>query len=177
MADQEFARQVAGGQDAVGKRFRIERTPTEPEASFEIIGVVGNAKFQDLREAVQPVVFLPLSKEWLDGTYSRFMIRSQRTHEDLVRSVREKLDATNPGIRYSFHEFDTWIDESLRKEHLLATVSAWFGALALVLTTIGLYAVISYMVVRRTNEIGIRMALGAQRRNIIWCCRRLASFL
>jgi len=71
------------------------------------------------------------------------------------------LAGTSPDIRYSFHAFDTRVQESLLRERLMATLSGVFGALAMVLTAAGLYGVISYMVARRTSEIGIRVAIGA----------------
>lgn len=167
VVNEAFARQLAGSWNAIGKRFWIEATPTAPQSSYVIVGVVKNAKFQDLREDFQPVVFLPLSKSWQGRPYSRFMIRSHENPQALAQSVKATLGGISPDVRYSLKMLDSWIQESLLRERLMATISALFGVLALLLTSAGLYGVISYIVVLRTNEIGIRIALGASRRGVI----------
>jgi putative ABC transport system permease protein len=81
--------------------------------------------------------------------------------------VRTTLTGISPDIRYLFHVFDTWVQDSLLRERLMAALSTLFGILAVVLTAVGLYGVISYTVAQRTNEIGIRIALGADRGDVI----------
>ena len=167
VVNEEFARELTGEVNAVGKRFWIEATPYEPQTAFEIIGVVKNTKYRDLREQFQPVMFLPLSQAALARPDGRFMIRSSARSDALTSSVRNALVGISPAMRYSFHVFDTWVEDSLLRERLMATLSGLFGVLAVVLTAVGLYGVISYTVARRTNEIGIRIALGADRGAVI----------
>jgi putative ABC transport system permease protein len=167
VVNQEFARRFTGGVNPVGKRFWIEATPYEPQTSFEIVGFVKNTKYRDLREEYQPVVFIPLSPAALARPGGRFMIRSSAPSDALVAAVRKTLAGISPDMRYSFHFFDTWVQDSLLRERLMATLSALFGVLAVMLTAVGLYGVISYTVARRTNEIGIRIALGADRCSVI----------
>jgi predicted permease len=167
VVNEEFARELVRGANPVGKHFWIETTPYEPQTAYKIVGVVKNAKYRDLREEFQPVMFLPLSQAALEGPHARIMIRSRVRSGELVSFLRSTLAAINPDIRYTFHVFSAWIQESLLRERLMAAFSGLFGMLAALLTAVGLYGVISYTVVRRTNEIGIRMALGASRHGVI----------
>jgi len=167
VVNQEFARQFAGGANVIGKRFWLETTPYEPQTDYEIIGVAKNSKYHDLREDFQPQIFFPLFKAALDRSNARIMMRSSISPGATVAALRTTLARIAPGLRYSTHVFDTWIQESLIRERLMATLSAVFGVLAIALTAIGLYGVISYMVGLRANEIGIRIALGAGRGDVI----------
>ncbi len=164
IVNEAFAQQMAGGRNVIGKRFWVEATPYDPQLSFEIIGLVKNSKFRDIHEKFQPLVFLPLTQAALARSEARFMIRSSGRPDALASSVRKTLAAINPNMRYSFRVFDAWIQDSVLRERLMATLAGFFGVLAVVLTAVGLYGVISYTVAQRTNEIGIRIALGADRR-------------
>lgn len=94
-----------------------------------------------------------------------------------MSAVKKTVLHENRGISLQFQVFKTQIRESLLRERLMATLSGFFGALAALLATVGLYGVVSYMVARRRNEIGIRMALGANRTNILKLVMREAGLL
>jgi putative ABC transport system permease protein len=95
----------------------------------------------------------------------------------LTAAVRRTLLEENPEISLQFRVFSSMLQESLLRERLMATLSGFFGFLAMVLATVGLYGVISYMVARRRGEIGIRMALGANRGNVLGLVLREAGML
>ncbi|HKD15671.1 MAG TPA: FtsX-like permease family protein [Candidatus Angelobacter sp.] len=96
---------------------------------------------------------------------------------ELVSSVKRILEKINPGVSLDFRNFNEMLRRSLVRERLMAVLSGFFGLLAALLATIGLYGVISYMVSRRTNEIGIRMALGADRTSVVGMIVRQAGVL
>jgi len=109
--------------------------------------------------------------------YPQFLIHSNLPASVLLGGVKQVIGETSSDISVEFHLLTTAIRESLMKERLMATLSGFFGFLAALLATVGLYGVISYTVARRTNEIGIRMALGAQRRNVVGMIMREAGLL
>jgi hypothetical protein len=178
VVNEKFARDFGGGANVVGKRFRIEATPYFPELAYQIVGVVKNAKYRDLREDFRPVAFTPLTEAALKRSGGRFLVLSNTDSSALVSSVRNTVAGISPNIQYWFHFLETWIQESLLRERLMATLAGLFGALAVLLTAVGLYGVISYTVARRTNEIGIRIALGADRWKVTALVfRETAAFL
>ncbi len=136
-----------------------------------------NTKYYELREDFRPVVFFPDSQETKPGSYANILIRADIPLSALIAAVKRSVGEINPDIDVDFHPFKTQILDGLLRERLMATLSGFFGALAALLAVIGLYGVISYMVARRTNEIGIRMALGADGRGIVRLILREAFLL
>jgi len=175
IVNEEFVRQFALGPGVIGQHLWVEATPFEPRTSYEIVGVTKNAKYRDLREDFRPVVFVPLSRAALVRPSGQFVIRTSAQTDVLISSARSSLAGLNPAMHYSFRVFDTLAQESLLRERLMAIVSWPFGVLALILTALGLYGVISYSVTQRTNEIGIRIALGAESRTVLALILREAA--
>lgn len=177
IVNEEFARKLNGGANPIGKTFRREATPREPELEFQIVGLVKTTKYSDLRDDPSPIVYLPSAQTPTLDTDVQMVVRSGAPFRDLTSRIRTAAAEASPQITISFQNFQTMIGDSLIQERLMATLSGFFGFLAGLLATVGLYGVISYMVVRRTNEIGIRMALGADRAGILKMILREAGSL
>ncbi len=167
IVNQSFAHRLGLGASAVGQMFRREATPSEPETVFEVVGLVRDTKYYSLREEFPPIAFLSTEQDPQPDPFAQIVIHSSAPLVDLASRVRGVIAEVNPAIVLDFRPFETTVREGLLRERLMATLADFFGLLAALIAAIGLYGVMSYLVVRRTNEIGIRMALGADRRNIL----------
>jgi ABC-type antimicrobial peptide transport system permease subunit len=175
--NQAFARKMFKGADPVGKRFRIHQPPGEPRPLYEIVGVTGDTKFQDMHEEFKPFMYFPAPQQEKPSPDDQILIKSSLPVTSLMASLKQTLADLNPGIDIEFSVFKTKIHDSLLQDELMATLSGFFGFLAAILAAIGLYGVMSYMVVQRTREIGIRMAIGAKRGDVVKMILREAGIL
>jgi putative ABC transport system permease protein len=149
---------------AVGKTFR--NGWNEISGPIQIVGVVKDTKYTSLRAEGEAIAYYPLS-QLPPMRWANFLLRANGPAASLVPSVKAAVDEVNHNITLQFRTLSIQLDESLGRERLLATLSGFFGALALALAVIGLYGVMSYNVARRRNEIGIRMALGAEQARVL----------
>lgn len=177
IVNEAFARQFAGGANPVGKRIWQKAELREPQVEYEIVGMVKDTKYQDLREDFPPLVYVPTSQFENPDQTDQILIRSNAPPADVTTRVKQTIAQMSPDISIEFSTLEGMIHDELLSERLVATLSAFFGVLAALLATIGLYGVMSYAVVRRTNEIGIRMTLGASRREIVTMVVREAGIL
>ena len=176
IVNETFVRQLRET-NPIGARIVVETTPTEPETTYEIVGVARDAKFEELKEELIPVMYLPSLQDPQPTAGRQFLIRSNLPQGEITASVNRALNEVSPALDTSFEWFRTMVEGSMLRERLMATLSGFFGMLALVLATIGLYGILSYGVASRTNEIGIRIALGARTREIVMLILREALVL
>ena len=177
IVNQSFARRLGLGANPIGKRFRRGATPQDPEQVFQIVGLVRDTKYFSLRETFAPIAYQSTAQDTQPGPNAEFVIRATGSLRETTSAVRRAVAQVSPLIGIDFRAFETTVDEGLLRERLMATLSGFFGALAALIATIGLYGVMSYLAARRTNEIGIRIALGADRRNILALIMRQAGLL
>jgi putative ABC transport system permease protein len=162
IVNEAFAKRYYGLANPLGKRFRW-RPGSKLSAPVEIVGVVKDAKYVSLREKSSPTMFIP-ERQVSPRGFANIEIRA---NVDIVPSVKAAIEAVSRDISLQFATFTAQVEESLVRERLLATLSGFFGGLALLLAIIGLYGVMSYNVARRRNEIAIRMALGAEQTRVL----------
>jgi putative ABC transport system permease protein len=172
-----FARKFLAGGTPVGRSLAVIQQGGRPDRVYQIVGLVKDTKYADLREDFAPIVFLPAAQDDEPDTFMHVVLRTEQPISGLVASVKRIAADASPALVLNFRVFETTIRESLLRERLMATLSGFFGFLAALLATIGLYGVISYMVVRRRNEIGVRMAMGASRRDVLALILREAGTL
>jgi len=163
--NESMARKFFGSPvSAVGKTFR--NGWNEISGPIQIVGVVKDTKYTSLRAEGEAIAYYPLS-QLPPMRWANFVLRANGPAASLIPSVKAAVDEVNHDIALQFRTLARQVDESLGRERLLATLSGFFGALALGLAVIGLYGVMSYNVARRRNEIGIRIALGAEQARVL----------
>jgi putative ABC transport system permease protein len=177
IVNEAFARRFLNGANPVGRRVWMEGGPNNPDTAFEIIGLVRDTKYRDLREEFEPIVYDASTQDAAAGPGTNLLIRSRLPQAETVASVTRVLNEINPAITVNFQAFQPMIDTTILRERLMARLSGFFGSLAMLIACGGLYGILSYGVTSRTNEIGIRMALGARARNVQWLILREALLL
>ncbi len=157
----------------LGKRFG---TYGRPPDEFEIVGVVKDAKYVAVTEQWRPMVYYPHAQ--IPQPLENFVVRFAGAPAASVPQVRRAIQQVNRNLPIDeVVSLSDHIGRSLTQQKLVARLASFFGLLALLLACVGLYGVLSYAVTRRTNEIGVRLALGAQSRNILWLILREALAL
>jgi predicted permease len=168
IVNRRFATHFFKGASPIGKRLGWGTGP-DTKLNIEIVGVVADSLYEGPREGVRRQVFIP---KWGNGSaafYLRSSLPSSATY-GLVRSQVGQLDAALPV--YEVKTLERQLDETLLSDRLVALLAGGFGLLATVLASIGLYGVMAFVVARRSKELGIRLALGAQRGSVIWMVMR-----
>jgi len=165
--NESFAREYFRGRNPIGQRFGLVDDMEAANPDIEVVGVIPDKKYRDLRETPPAQAYFP----YWDDVHFRFMNIYLRTRVDprqIEDELRERMRQFDPHVPVvGLQTMNEQIGFSLRTERLVASLSGVFGGLATLLAVIGLYGVMAYVVMRRTREIGIRIALGALRSNVI----------
>jgi ABC-type antimicrobial peptide transport system permease subunit len=167
IVNQAFARGFFGDANPIGQTFRYQAGAGKEDPVFTVVGLVPNTKYSGLRENTRLIAFLPLAQDTPMSENLAVILRARGQIGRVVTGVEREVAAVDPTLLVEFTALDARIAESLVRERLVANLSGGFGLLAVVLATLGLYGVMSYMIARRRAEIGVRMALGARRADIL----------
>jgi putative ABC transport system permease protein len=175
IVNQSFVKKILNGANPIGAHFQIEDEVGRTRPVYEVVGLAGDTKYYDLRDEFAPEVYVTTAQDDQPGEGASFLIRSNLPMGTMTQELKDALAKASPEIGEEFHVMQTKIRDSLLRERLMAALSGFFGTLATLLAMIGLFGVMSNSVARRTGEIGLRMALGAQRRNVLGMVLREAG--
>jgi len=169
--NQTFARQFFANTNPLGKVVK-DTYPGNP-AQVEIVGVVSDVKYNSLREEAKPRLYAPYFNPLWEHTHAFYEVRTVADPASVSAALRKTVRDTDSALRpIEIKTMPGLVDESLHTDQFIAKLSGAFGLLAVLLASIGLYGVMAYTVARRTRDIGIRMALGAQPNGVLWLVLR-----
>jgi len=166
IVNEAVAKKFFHGDNPVGKSFAIDDRGS-PGDVYQIVGMAKDTKYRSLRETNSETVFLAAGQDTHARNATNFVLRTNGLPSVVVPAVRTAIKDANPLIAFDFSTVDGIVGNSLARPQLVARLSIFFGALALMLAVVGLYGTMSYSVERRRNEIGIRVALGAARSEVL----------
>jgi predicted permease len=179
VVNQAFVKKFFPKEDPIGRHFGV--FDQKYAGAFEIVGIVPDAKYNDPHDEIRPMYFRPLTQQLTGLTDPNYIqaegrslfinsitLRFDGQPQNLDATVRRTLANIDPNLTVvDLRSLDNQVADNFTEERLIARLTMLFGALALVLASVGLYGITSYQVARRTSEIGLRMALGADRASVL----------
>ncbi len=167
IVNEEFAHKYFHGVNPVGHTFHLEQGAGKPEPLFQIVGFVRNTKYYDLKEQFKPLGFFPVAQDDHPGSGINVVLRIAGAPGPIIKGARAAIAQVGSSFSVQVKPMTEQLGDSMRGDRAMALLSGAFGSLAALLATLGLYGVMSYMVARRRKEIGIRVALGADRLRVV----------
>jgi putative ABC transport system permease protein len=167
LVNESFVRSHLGGLTPIGTMLRTVAEAGYPETTYEIIGVVGNTKYGDLREEMPPIAFVPIAQNPDLQPWAPVIVRRSAAVPGITAAIVQRVKVLNPAIAVQFTELKSQIGDRLVAERTTAWLAGAFGVLATIMVSVGLYGIIAYLTVSRRHEIGIRLSLGSTRTQIV----------
>jgi putative ABC transport system permease protein len=177
LVNERFVRSHLGGLSPIGVAVRTIAEAGYPEITYEVIGVVGNTKYSDLREEMPPIAYVPIAQDPGLEPWAPVIVRAGVPLATLMPAIAQRVGQLKPSFALQFTELKPQIRERLTAERTTAWLAGAFGVLAIVMVMVGLYGIIAYMVVNRRQEIGIRLSLGSTRSQIVMLVLRDSLWL
>jgi predicted permease len=167
VVNERFVRTHLGGLSPIGVSIRTIAEAGYPEVTYEIVGVVANTKYSDVREEMPPIAYVPIAQDPGLEPWAPVIVRASTPLSTLTPAIAQRVKQLNPSLTLQFTALQSQVRERLIAERATAWLAGAFGVLAIVMVTVGLYGIIAYMVVSRRQEIGIRLSLGSTRTQIV----------
>jgi len=168
IVNQTFVHTFLGATPPLGQLVHVRPEPQYPERTYEIVGTIADTRYNDLRGETPPLAFVPIDQfpVTAQGPGAAMMIATNGDPA-AITTIRRAIANKHPDMILQFFNFQEGIRDTLVGDRMMAMLSGFFGLLAAILVVVGLYGVLSYLIAQRRNEIGIRIALGAHRWQVI----------
>jgi len=177
VVNESFVRTHLGGLSPVGTAVRTIAEAGYPEVTYEIIGVVANTKYSDLRDEMPPIAYVPIAQDPALLPWAPVIVRGRTSLPALTTAIGQRVKRLSPSLAVQFIDLKSQIRERLSADRATAWLAGAFGALAIIMVTVGLYGIIAYLAVSRRHEIGIRLSLGSTRAQIVMLVLRDSLWL